>query len=194
MISSLLIANRGEIAVRIIKTAKQMGIRTVAVFSDADSESLHVTEADECIHIGPSNVSDSYLNIESLINAATLCKVDAIHPGYGFLSENYIFAQACIDADILFVGPSPETIKVMGDKSAAKSLMQDSGVPIIPGYHGEKQTHDYLYKSAEKIGFPLLIKASAGGGGKGMRIVNCLTDFSESLSGCLLYTSDAADE
>ncbi|MCH2549504.1 MAG: ATP-grasp domain-containing protein [Alphaproteobacteria bacterium] len=183
MISSLLIANRGEIAVRIIKTAKQMGIRTVAVFSDADSESLHVTEADECIHIGPSNVSDSYLNIESLINAATLCKVDAIHPGYGFLSENYIFAQACIDADILFVGPSPETIKVMGDKSAAKSLMQDSGVPIIPGYHGEKQTHDYLYKSAEKIGFPLLIKASAGGGGKGMRIVNCLTDFSESLSG-----------
>ncbi|PPR13172.1 MAG: Acetyl-/propionyl-coenzyme A carboxylase alpha chain [Alphaproteobacteria bacterium MarineAlpha12_Bin1] len=183
MISSLLIANRGEIAVRIIKTAKQMGIHTVAVFSDADSESLHVSEADERIHIGPSSVNDSYLNLESIMNAATISNVDAIHPGYGFLSENYAFAQACRDSDILFVGPSPETIKVMGDKSAAKSLMQESGVPIIPGYHGDDQTHDFLYKTAEKIGFPLLIKASAGGGGKGMRIVNCLNEFSESLSG-----------
>ena len=116
LISSLLIANRGEIAVRIIKTAKQMGIHTVAVFSDADSESLHVSEADERIHIGPSSVNDSYLNLESIMNAATISNVDAIHPGYGFLSENYAFAQACRDSDILFVGPSPETIKVMGDK------------------------------------------------------------------------------
>ncbi len=184
MITSLLIANRGEIACRIIRTARDMGIRTVAVFSDADRNALHVREADQAVHIGPSPARESYLVGERIIAAARASGADAIHPGYGFLSENAAFAQAVIDAGLIWVGPKPASITAMGLKDAAKTLMAAAGVPVTPGYMGANQDPAFLAAEAEKIGYPVLIKAVAGGGGKGMRKVNAPADFADSLASC----------
>lgn len=170
-IHSILIANRGEIASRVIRTCRKMGIKSIAVFSDADSDALYVKEADTAVHIGESNPSLSYLDQEKIIAVARTQGADAIHPGYGFLSENAAFARACGEAEIIFIGPNPEAIEAMGSKSQAKSLMTSHEVPVIPGYQGEDQSISTLSQEAEKIGFPLLLKATAGGGGKGMRIV-----------------------
>jgi 3-methylcrotonyl-CoA carboxylase alpha subunit len=167
----LLIANRGEIACRVIRTAKHMGLRSVAVFSDADRDALHVTLADEAVRIGPPAPKDSYLHIDAIIDAANATGAQAIHPGYGFLSESADFAQACAAADLVFVGPSAATIRLMGSKSAAKALMEKSGVPVVPGYHGEDQSLAALQAAADRIGYPVLVKAAAGGGGRGMRLV-----------------------
>jgi 3-methylcrotonyl-CoA carboxylase alpha subunit len=167
----LLIANRGEIACRIIRTARRMGLRTVAVFSDADREAMHVALADEAVPIGPALARDSYLRIDTIINAARKAYAEAIHPGYGFLSENADFAQACEAAGLVFVGPSAETMRLMGSKSAAKALMESAGVPVVPGYHGDDQGLATLQAAAEQTGYPVLVKASAGGGGRGMRVV-----------------------
>jgi len=171
MIQSLLIANRGEIACRIIRTARAMGIRTVAVFSDADRNALHVRQADEAVHIGPSPARESYLVGEKIIAAAKATGAEAIHPGYGFLSENAAFAQAVIDAGLVWAGPRPASITAMGLKDAAKKLMAAAGVPVTPGYMGENQEPAFLAERAAEIGYPVLIKAVAGGGGKGMRKV-----------------------
>ena len=171
MFRKILIANRGEIACRVIAAARAMGIRTVAVYSDADRDARHVALADEARRIGPPEARASYLNMEAILAAARATGAEAIHPGYGFLSENEDFAAACAKAGIVFIGPSPEAIAAMGDKSAAKRLMEKAGVPLVPGYHGENQDPALLRKEADKIGYPVLIKASAGGGGKGMRIV-----------------------
>jgi 3-methylcrotonyl-CoA carboxylase alpha subunit len=184
MIKSLLIANRGEIACRIIRTARQMGIRTVAVYSDADAKALHVRQADEAMHIGPSPARESYLVGEKIIAAALATKAEAIHPGYGFLSENAEFAQAVIDAGLIWVGPAPASITAMGLKDAAKTLMAAAGVPVTPGYMGENQEPDFLAAEADKIGYPVLIKAVAGGGGKGMRKVETAADFADALASC----------
>src|SRR5437764_501650 len=169
MMKSLLIANRGEIACRVIRTARRMGIRTVAVYSDADARALHVRLADEAVHIGPSPARESYLRGDRIIAAAKSTKAEAIQPGYGFLSENADFAQAVIDARLIWVGPKPDSIRAMGLKDAAKKLMTEAGVLVTPGYVGESQEPKWLKKEAEAIGYPLLIKAIAGGGGKGMR-------------------------
>ncbi len=171
-INTLMIANRGEIASRIIRTCKAMGIRSVAVFSDADRDAPFVAQADVAVHIGGSNPADSYLDMAKLIAVAKRTETDAIHPGYGFLSENVKFAELCAKEDILFVGPNPEAIAAMGSKSRAKSLMMKHEVPVVPGYQGEDQTVERLTAAAEEIGFPVLLKATAGGGGKGMRIVH----------------------
>ena len=184
MISSLLIANRGEIACRIVRTAGRLGIRTVTVYSDADRGALHVREADESVHIGPSPARESYLVGEKIIAAAKETGAEAVHPGYGFLSENADFAQAVIDAGLIWVGPSPESIRAMGLKDAAKTLMMKAGVPVTPGYLGENQSLKRLQKEAETIGWPVLIKAVAGGGGKGMRRVNAASEFEEMLASC----------
>jgi 3-methylcrotonyl-CoA carboxylase alpha subunit len=167
----LLIANRGEIACRIMRTAKRMGLRTVAVFSDADRNAMHVALADEAVLIGPAPAKDSYLHVEAIIEAAQATGAGAIHPGYGFLSENADFAQACADAGLVFVGPSAATIHLMGSKSAAKALMEAAGVPVVPGYHDEDQGIEALQAAAGRVGYPVLVKASAGGGGRGMRLV-----------------------
>lgn len=172
MISSLLIANRGEIACRIMRTCRALGIRTVAVYSDADVRAKHVREADEAVWIGASPAPESYLDITRLIEAAKIAEVDAIHPGYGFLSENATFAAEVAKAGIIWVGPKPETIESMGLKDRAKAIAEDAGVPVLPGYRGEKQDAKTLGKEAERIGFPLLIKAVAGGGGRGIRLVS----------------------
>ena len=184
MIKSLLIANRGEIACRIIRTARRMGIRTVAVYSDADAKALHVRMADEAVHIGPSPARESYLVGEKIIAAAKAAKAKAIHPGYGFLSENADFAQAVIDAGLIWVGPKPDSIRAMGLKDAAKKLMSEAGVPVTPGYLGEDQDPKRLKKEADAIGYPVLIKAVAGGGGKGMRRVDAGKDFDDALESC----------
>jgi 3-methylcrotonyl-CoA carboxylase alpha subunit len=184
VISSLLIANRGEIACRIIRTARRMGIRTVAVYSDADAKALHVRQADEAVHIGPSPARESYLVGEKIIAAAKATEAEAIHPGYGFLSENADFAQGVIDAGLIWVGPKPASIRAMGLKDAAKKLMDEAGVPTTPGYLGEDQNPARLQAEADKIGYPVLIKAVAGGGGKGMRRVDASGDFSEMLLSC----------
>jgi 3-methylcrotonyl-CoA carboxylase alpha subunit len=184
LITSLLIANRGEIACRIIRTARRMGIRTVAVYSDADARALHVQQADEAVHIGPAPARESYLVGEKIIAAATATGAEAIHPGYGFLSENAEFAQAVIDAGLVWVGPKPSSITAMGLKDAAKKLMQDAGVPVTPGYLGANQDPDHLAREAGKIGYPVLIKAVAGGGGKGMRLVEKAADFADALVSC----------
>ncbi len=184
MITSLLIANRGEIACRIIRTARAMGIRTIAVYSDADAMSLHVREADEAVHIGPSPARESYLLGERIIAAAKTTGAEAIHPGYGFLSENSAFAQAVIDANLVWVGPKPSSITAMGLKDAAKTLMARAGVPVTPGYMGENQDPAFLAERAEEIGYPVLIKAVAGGGGKGMRKVEAPADFADALASC----------
>src|SRR5271154_1921903 len=168
---TLLIANRGEIACRVIRTAKVMGLRTVAVYSEADRDAMHVVMADEAVLLGPARARDSYLNIERVIEAARKAGAEAVHPGYGFLSENAEFAQACADASLVFVGPTAAMMTAMGSKSGSKTLMEKAGVPLVPGYHGEAQDEATLAKAADKIGFPVLVKASAGGGGRGMRIV-----------------------
>ncbi len=181
MFSKILIANRGEIACRVIRTARRMGIRTVAVYSDADRDSLHVALADEAVHIGPAAASESYLSKEKIIAAAERTGAHAIHPGYGFLSENANFAEAVEAAGLVFIGPSPASIRAMGLKDAAKALMERAGVPVVPGYHGDGQEPGFLAGQAAGIGFPVLIKARAGGGGKGMRRVDRLEDFEASL-------------
>jgi 3-methylcrotonyl-CoA carboxylase alpha subunit len=184
MIQSLLIANRGEIACRIIRTARAMGIRTVAVHSDADARALHVRQADEAVHIGPSPAAESYLRGDRIIAAALETGAEAIHPGYGFLSENADFAAAVIAAGLVWVGPAPDSIRAMGLKDAAKALMQAAGVPVTPGYMGADQSPERLLTEAEAIGFPMLIKAVAGGGGKGMRKVDAAQQFVEMLASC----------
>jgi 3-methylcrotonyl-CoA carboxylase alpha subunit len=184
LIRSLLIANRGEIACRIIRTARRLGIRTVAVYSDADARALHVREADEAVHIGPSPARESYLLGDKIIAAAKATGAEAIHPGYGFLSENADFAQAVIDAGLIWVGPTPASIRAMGLKDAAKKLMAEAGVPVTPGYLGEDQDPARLRAEADAIGYPVLIKAVAGGGGKGMRRVDASEEFDEMLLSC----------
>jgi 3-methylcrotonyl-CoA carboxylase alpha subunit len=168
---TLLIANRGEIACRVIRTARAMGLRTVAVYSEADRDAMHVAMADEAVLLGPARARDSYLNIERVIEAARASGAEAVHPGYGFLSENAEFAQACADAGLVFVGPTADMMRAMGSKSGSKTLMEKAGVPLVPGYHGEAQDEATLATAADRIGFPVLVKASAGGGGRGMRIV-----------------------
>jgi 3-methylcrotonyl-CoA carboxylase alpha subunit len=177
----VLIANRGEIACRVIAAARDLGVRTVAVYSDADRGARHVALADEARRIGPADARESYLSIDAILAAARETGAEAIHPGYGFLSENEDFAAACAKAGIVFIGPAPEAIAAMGDKSAAKRLMEKAGVPLVPGYHGEEQDAMFLQKQADKIGYPVLIKASAGGGGKGMRIVQETKAFAAAL-------------
>jgi 3-methylcrotonyl-CoA carboxylase alpha subunit len=184
MITSLLIANRGEIACRVIRTAQKLGIRTVAVFSDADAEALHVRMADDAVHIGPSPARESYLVGERIIAAARDSGAEAIHPGYGFLSENADFAQAVLVAGLIWVGPKPASIRAMGLKDAAKKLMAEAGVPVTPGYMGEDQAPERLAREADAIGYPVLIKAVAGGGGKGMRKVDRSEDFADALDSC----------
>ena len=184
MINKLLIANRGEIACRVIRSARQMGIATVAVYSDADAKAVHVKMADEAVHIGPSPARESYLVAERIIKAARDTGADAIHPGYGFLSENAGFARECARNGIIFVGPSPEAIEAMGLKDRAKALMEKAGVPVTPGYHGDNQDPAFLQKQADEIGYPVLIKAVAGGGGKGMRKVDKAGDFAAALDSC----------
>ncbi len=181
MIASLLIANRGEIACRVIRTARRLGIRTVAVYSDADAKALHVRMADEAVHIGPSPARESYLVGDKIIAAAKATGAEAIHPGYGFLSENADFAQAVIDAGLIWVGPKPDSIRAMGLKDAAKKLMAEAGVPVTPGYLGANQEPAQLKKEADAIGYPVLIKAVAGGGGKGMRRVDDAAQFDDAL-------------
>ena len=184
MLASLLIANRGEIACRIIRTARRLGIRTVAVYSDADAQALHVAMADDAVRIGPAPVRDSYLLGDRIIAAARDKGAQAIHPGYGFLSENAQFAQAVIDAGLIWVGPDPASITAMGLKDAAKALMADAGVPVTPGYLGDNQDPDHLADQAAAIGYPVLIKAVAGGGGNGMRLVERPADFADALLSC----------
>jgi 3-methylcrotonyl-CoA carboxylase alpha subunit len=184
VIKSLLIANRGEIACRIIRTARAMGVRTVAVYSDADAKALHVRQADEAVHIGPSPARESYLVGEKIIAAAKATGAEAIHPGYGFLSENADFAQAVIDAGLIWVGPKPDSIRAMGLKDAAKERMIAAGVPVTPGYLGEDQSPERLAAEAAAVGYPVLIKAVAGGGGKGMRRVDAPEDFADALLSC----------
>jgi 3-methylcrotonyl-CoA carboxylase alpha subunit len=178
---TLLIANRGEIAVRVIRTARAMGLRTVAVYSEADRGAMHVAMADEAVLLGPARARDSYLNIERVIEAARKSGAQAIHPGYGFLSENAEFAKACLDAGLIFVGPTAEMMQAMGSKSGSKLLMEKAGVPLVPGYHGEAQDDATLAAAAKKIGFPVLVKASAGGGGRGMRIVRAANELAASV-------------
>ncbi len=182
MLSSVLIANRGEIAVRVIKTAKRLGLRTIAVYSEADAGAMHVKLADEAYPIGPAPARDSYLVIDKIIAVAREAKAEAIHPGYGFLSERAEFAEACEAAGIVFVGPPASAIRAMGLKDGAKALMQKAGVPVVPGYHGALQEAKFLKEKAYEIGYPVLIKAVAGGGGKGMKRVDKAMDFDEALA------------
>lgn len=184
MFEKILIANRGEIACRVIRTAKKLGIATVAVYSDADAQAQHVKLADEAIYIGESPAAQSYLQIDRIIQAAKNTGAQAIHPGYGFLSENDQFALACQDNNIVFIGPPVDAILAMGLKATSKALMEKAGVPLTPGYHGINQDADFLKQQADNIGYPVLIKASAGGGGKGMRLVERSEDFLSSLASC----------
>jgi 3-methylcrotonyl-CoA carboxylase alpha subunit len=179
---TLLIANRGEIACRVIRTAKAMGLRTVAVYSEADRGAMHVAMADEAVLLGPARARDSYLNIPRVIEAARTSGAEAVHPGYGFLSESAEFAQACLDAGLVFVGPTAAMITAMGSKSGSKFLMEQAGVPLVPGYHGDAQDEATLANAAEQIGFPVLVKASAGGGGRGMRIVRAAADLAGAIT------------
>jgi 3-methylcrotonyl-CoA carboxylase alpha subunit len=181
MFKSVLIANRGEIACRVARTAKRLGLRTVAVYSEADSNALHVRLCDEAHIIGPAPAAQSYLVIDKLIAVAKQTRADCVHPGYGFLSENAGFAQACLDAGVVFVGPPPAAIRAMGLKDRAKALMEKAGVPVVPGYHGDMQEPKFLQRKAYEIGYPVLIKAVAGGGGKGMRRVDRHAEFDAAL-------------
>jgi 3-methylcrotonyl-CoA carboxylase alpha subunit len=183
MFKKILIANRGEIAIRIMATCREMGIRTVAVYSDADRNAQHAREADEAYYIGPAPASQSYLGIGTILDVAKESGAEAIHPGYGFLAENAAFVEACEKAGIIFIGPPASAMRLMGSKIAAKQLAQSVGAPTIPGYNGESQDDMVLMSEAQRIGFPLLIKASAGGGGKGMREVHAAADFKEQLAG-----------
>jgi 3-methylcrotonyl-CoA carboxylase alpha subunit len=184
MFNKILIANRGEIACRVAATARKLGIRTVAVYSDADANAKHVMACDEAVHIGPPAPKESYLRSERIIAAAKATGAQAVHPGYGFLSENEDFAQACADAGLVFIGPPPSAIKAMGLKAESKQLMEKAGVPLVPGYHGSDQSPQLLKREADRIGYPVLIKASAGGGGKGMRVVNAAAEFDAALASC----------
>ena len=184
MFSKILIANRGEIACRVIRTARRMGVRTVAVYSEADANARHVRLADEAVCIGPAAARESYLVGERILEAAGRSDAQAIHPGYGFLSENDAFADACAAAGISFIGPPAAAIRAMGSKSAAKNLLAAAGVPLTPGYHGDEQDADFLRQQADAIGYPVLIKATAGGGGKGMRLVEQGQDFAAALASC----------
>lgn len=181
MIERLLIANRGEISVRVARTARRLGIHVIAVYSEADARAMHVEFADEAVCIGPEAAAESYLNIEAVLDAARQTRADAIHPGYGFLSENSRFAEACEAAGIVFVGPSADAMRSMGDKATSKRVMEKAGVPLVPGYHADDQSAETLLKAATEIGFPVLIKASAGGGGRGMRIVDSADEFPAAL-------------
>ncbi|MEJ7928679.1 acetyl/propionyl/methylcrotonyl-CoA carboxylase subunit alpha [Ramlibacter sp. AN1015] len=184
MFKKILIANRGEIACRVAATARRLAVRTVAVYSDADAQAKHVDACDEAVHIGGSAPRESYLQWDRIIEAARATGAEAIHPGYGFLSENEEFAQACAQAGIVFIGPPAAAIQAMGLKAESKQLMERAGVPLVPGYHGSRQEPDFLRAEAERIGYPVLIKASAGGGGKGMRAVERAADFDEALASC----------
>ena len=184
MFKKILIANRGEIACRVAATARRLGVRTVAVYSDADAQARHVRVCDEAVHVGGNAPRDSYLQWQRIIDAALATGAQAIHPGYGFLSENEAFAQACAGAGLIFIGPPASAIAAMGSKSAAKTLMDKAGVPLVPGYHGADNDPAFLAREALRIGYPVLIKASAGGGGKGMRRVDMAEDFLESLASC----------
>ena len=170
--NKILIANRGEIAVRIIRACKEMNIKTVAIYSEADKDSIHTRLADEAICIGPANSSKSYLNYQNIIEAAYITGADSIHPGFGFLSENSQFAKICEESNIKFIGPSYKVIKLMGNKSNAKEMMEKAGVPVIPGSNGSIKSINDAKKTAYEIGYPVMLKAAAGGGGKGIRIVN----------------------
>src|SRR5882757_3970217 len=183
MFSKILIANRGEIACRVIKTARRLGVKTVAVYSDADAGARHVAMADEAVHIGGSAARDSYLVVDKILDACRRTGAQAVHPGYGFLSENAGFAEACGKAGVVFIGPPPSAIRAMGSKSEAKKIMEKAKVPLVPGYHGDDQSPALLAKEAVHIGFPVLIKASAGGGGKGMRVVEAAAKFNDALEG-----------
>ncbi|MGL5003328.1 MAG: acetyl-CoA carboxylase biotin carboxylase subunit, partial [Casimicrobium sp.] len=182
MFSKILIANRGEIAVRVARTARRMGIRTVAVYSDADRDAMHVAACDEAHHIGGAAPKDSYLRGDKILEVAKRTGAQAIHPGYGFLSENEDFARQCKAAGVVFIGPPPEAIEAMGLKAESKRLMEKAQVPLVPGYHGESQDDALLAKEAERIGFPVLIKASAGGGGKGMKVAESAAEFAQALA------------
>lgn len=184
MFQKILIANRGEIACRVATTARRMGIKTVAVYSDADAQAKHVQMCDEAVHIGGSSPKDSYLRWERILQAAQDTGAQAVHPGYGFLSENEDFAQACANAGLVFIGPTPAAIRAMGLKAASKQLMEKAAVPLVPGYHGADQNPQLLQQQADAIDYPVLIKASAGGGGKGMRIVENSADFAAALASC----------
>ncbi len=183
-IERLLIANRGEIACRVARTAKRLGIHTIAVYSDADARARHVAACDEAIGIGGRTPAESYLRGDAILEAARRSGAQAIHPGYGFLSENAAFAEHCAQAGIIFVGPPPAAIRAMGSKSAAKALMEKAGVPLTPGYHGDNQEERFLHEAADRLGYPVLIKASAGGGGRGMRRVDNGSEFAAALSSC----------
>ncbi|MGO4714297.1 acetyl/propionyl/methylcrotonyl-CoA carboxylase subunit alpha [Bradyrhizobium sp. 2TAF24] len=191
MFSKILIANRGEIACRVIKTAQRLGIATVAVYSEADANARHVRMADEAVLIGPPAARQSYLRGDVILDAARRTGAEAIHPGYGFLSENEDFAEACEKAGIVFIGPPASAIRAMGSKSAAKALMEKANVPLTPGYHGDNQDAAFLAQQAERIGYPVLIKASAGGGGKGMRRVDAPADFAAALASCQREAANA---
>ncbi|MEQ6471927.1 acetyl/propionyl/methylcrotonyl-CoA carboxylase subunit alpha [Comamonas sp. wu1-DMT] len=184
MFKKILIANRGEIACRVAATARRMGVKTVAVYSDADARAKHVAACDEAVHIGGSAPKDSYLSWERILEAAQATGAEAIHPGYGFLSENEDFANACAAAGLVFIGPPASAIRAMGLKAESKQLMEKAGVPLVPGYHGHDQNPELLQREADRIGYPVLIKASAGGGGKGMRLVEKSEDFAASLESC----------
>ena len=184
MFKKILIANRGEIACRVAATARRLGIQTVAVYSDADAQAKHVAACDEAVHIGGSAPKDSYLRWERILEAAQATGAQAIHPGYGFLSENEDFAQACQTAGLVFIGPPASAIRAMGLKAESKQLMEKAGVPLVPGYHGGDQNPELLQREADRIGYPVLIKASAGGGGKGMRLVDKREDFAAALASC----------
>jgi 3-methylcrotonyl-CoA carboxylase alpha subunit len=183
MFSKILIANRGEIAVRIMRTARRLGIRTAAVYSDADARAMHVAEADEAVRVGPPPAAQSYLDVEAIIDACRRTGAEAVHPGYGFLSENAAFVEAVTQAGLTFIGPSATSIRAMGLKDAAKALMEKAGVPVVPGYHGDEQDPAFLADAARRIGYPVLIKARAGGGGKGMRRVDGPEAFEAALAG-----------
>ncbi len=183
MFRSVLIANRGEIAVRVIAACREMGIRSIAVYSEADRAALHVRLADEAWLLGPAPARESYLNIEAILRVAREHGAEAIHPGYGFLSENADFAEACARAGIVFIGPPPEAIRLMGSKTAAKRVVEQAGVPTVPGYMGDTRDARKLEREAARIGYPVMLKASAGGGGKGMRVVQSSAEFAESLAG-----------
>ena len=184
MFNKILIANRGEIACRVAATARRLGVRTVAVYSDADANARHVRACDEAVHIGAAPPRESYLQWQRILTAAQATGAQAVHPGYGFLSENDQFAQACVDAGLVFIGPPASAIRAMGSKSAAKTLMEKAGVPLVPGYHGRDNDPVLLANEAARIGYPVLIKASAGGGGKGMRRVERGEDFAAALASC----------
>lgn len=180
--SKILIANRGEIALRIQRSARELGYRTVAVYSSADRDARHVLEADQAVCIGEALPAQSYLNIDRIVDAARRAGADAVHPGYGFLAENPALAKACADAGLVFIGPSAEAIEAMGHKARAKQLMEQAGVPCVPGYQGQDQSEQRLHREADDIGYPVMIKATAGGGGRGMRLVESTDTFLEALA------------